>query len=163
MGCCLNKKTIIDVSNQLRLNNKTVVLTHGAFDLFHIGHNELLKESKRKGDYLIVGLESDERTGKYKKGRPIIPLAQRIEIMVGNKHVDFVFAIKGVVTMEKYYIDLCRKVNPKIVTYGKVFGFQKEMKERKKILTNVTFSQISHQYNHVQSTTNIIDTIRKKS
>ena len=61
MGCFLSLDTIEDVSNQLRLNDKSVVFTHGAFDLFHIGHAEFLKRSKKLGDYLIVGVDCDER------------------------------------------------------------------------------------------------------
>ena len=59
MSCVLSLKTIRRISNELRERGESVVLTHGAFDLFHSGHASLLKESKKLGNYLIVGVESD--------------------------------------------------------------------------------------------------------
>ena len=61
MACLLNRSTIRKVSNQLQEHGNDVVLTHGAFDLFHVGYAAFLKKSKKAGDYLIVALESDER------------------------------------------------------------------------------------------------------
>ena len=65
MGCILTQDIITQISNQLKENRKDVVLTHGVFDLFHIGQAEFLKKSKKQGDYLIVGIESDERVSAY--------------------------------------------------------------------------------------------------
>ena len=87
MSVLLNKKVLTDVTNQLREQDKSVVLTHGAFDLFHIGHAQLLKEAKKLGDYLVVGLESDERVATYKESRPIIPLSERAEILLDNRYL----------------------------------------------------------------------------
>ena len=132
--------------------------------MFHIGHMELLKQSKRLGDYLIVGLDSDERIKKYKsENRPIIPLSQRIEILLENKSVDFVFSIDDKVDFSNnYFINLYRNINPNAVTYGRLFGFKDEMKERKRILNKCKFMQIKHQYDVIQSTTNIIDEVTKR-
>ena len=49
MACILNKNTIVDISNQLRINKDKVVFTHGSFDLYHVGHALFLKESKKRG------------------------------------------------------------------------------------------------------------------
>ena len=53
-------------------NNKIIGFTNGCFDLFHEGHLYLIKEAKKKCDFLIVGLNSDESVKILKgKGRPI--------------------------------------------------------------------------------------------
>jgi D-beta-D-heptose 7-phosphate kinase/D-beta-D-heptose 1-phosphate adenosyltransferase len=75
MGYLLNESTIITIAHQLRTQNKKVIFTHGTYDLFHAGHSYFLTKSKKLGDVLIVGIESDKRVEKFKgKGRPIIPL-----------------------------------------------------------------------------------------
>ena len=66
------------------------VFTCGVFDLFHIGHLNLIKESKSYGDKLIVGINTDEFTLSYKNKRPVIPFEQRFEIIKSCKYVDLV-------------------------------------------------------------------------
>lgn len=163
MGVLLKKDILVDVSNQIALSKKTTILTHGAFDLFHIGHATMLKKSKKLGDYLIVGVESDERTGIYKQGRPVIPIEQRVEILLENKNVDFVFIHNDNLNMlNTYYIDLYEHINPSIITFGKYFAFKKEIAQRQKIFKNIKFKQISHEFNKVQSTTKILEEIHTK-
>ncbi len=66
---------------------KKIVLTYGTFDLFHIGHLNLLRRLKELGDYLIVGVSTDEfNAGKNKQ--TIIPFEDRIEIVRNIKCVD---------------------------------------------------------------------------
>lgn len=67
---------------------KIVGYTTGVFDLFHIGHLRLLKRAKRHCDYLIVGVSTDELVASYKNKSPIIPLADRLEIVSAVKYVD---------------------------------------------------------------------------
>lgn len=55
----------------------------GAFDLFHIGHLNVLQESRSRCDYLIAGVVSDEMCERTKGNRPVVPLVERLEI-VGN-------------------------------------------------------------------------------
>jgi glycerol-3-phosphate cytidylyltransferase len=64
-----------------------VVLTYGTFDLFHIGHLNLLRRLKALGDYLIVAVSTDEfNRGKGKE--TIIKFADRLEIVQNVKAVD---------------------------------------------------------------------------
>lgn len=62
--------------------------TAGAFDLFHIGHLNLLENSKKNCDYLIVGITTDELVKQTKGKYPIIPLEERIRIIEAIKYVD---------------------------------------------------------------------------
>lgn len=68
--------------------SKVVGYTTGVFDLFHIGHLRLLKRAKRHCDYLIVGVSTDELVKEYKKKTPVIPLADRLEIVSSIRYVD---------------------------------------------------------------------------
>ena len=63
------------------------VYTDMAADVFHIGHLNLLKKAKAMGDYLIVGVHSDEQITSYKR-RPIFSEQDRYEIMRGCRYVD---------------------------------------------------------------------------
>lgn len=60
----------------------------GAFDLFHIGHLNILQRAKEHCDYLIAGVVSDELCERNKGKRPVIPLNERLEIVGNVKCVD---------------------------------------------------------------------------
>ncbi|WP_223692412.1 adenylyltransferase/cytidyltransferase family protein [Leifsonia poae] len=60
----------------------------GAFDLFHIGHLNILKHAKSECDYLIAGVVSDEMLHLTKGIDPVIPLAERLEIVGSIGFVD---------------------------------------------------------------------------
>ncbi|WP_057830380.1 adenylyltransferase/cytidyltransferase family protein [Colwellia sp. TT2012] len=63
------------------------VYTSGVFDLFHVGHLSVIQKAKEFGDYLIVGVHSDEDVKSYKRS-PIISCEQRCEIIRNIKGVD---------------------------------------------------------------------------
>lgn len=75
-------------------NNKKIGYTTGVFDLFHVGHLEILRKAKENCDYLIVGVSTDELVQEYKNKRPIITFDQRIEIIKSIKYVDEVVVQK---------------------------------------------------------------------
>ena len=60
----------------------------GAFDLFHVGHLNILKHAKSECDYLIAGVVSDEMLLENKGLTPVIPLAERLEIVSHISYVD---------------------------------------------------------------------------
>ncbi len=62
--------------------------TTGVFDMFHIGHLNILKHAKELCDYLIVGVSTDDVVEAYKNKKPIIPFEQRRAIVEAIKYVD---------------------------------------------------------------------------
>lgn len=62
--------------------------TTGVFDMFHIGHLNILQRAKARCDYLIVGVSTDELVQHDKNKTPIIPFADRCAIVEAIKYVD---------------------------------------------------------------------------
>jgi cytidyltransferase-like protein len=165
MGYIFSLEAITRVSKELGINNK-IIYTHGAYDLFHIGHLEFLRASKEQGQILIVGVEPDEIISLYKNvNRPVIPLDQRMSIISKLNFVDFVFPIKYINDpsnkngMHKFHTSLYKILNPNVITYGRSYGGMKTINEAKLNLKNIKFKKILHKFDKIQSTTKIVDKI----
>lgn len=76
----------------LRSGGAKIVFTNGCFDLMHIGHTRYLQAAKSLGDLLVVGVNSDASVKSLDKApdRPIVPEAQRAEVLAALGCVDFV-------------------------------------------------------------------------
>jgi len=86
--------------------------TAGVFDLFHIGHLNLLRNAKGMCDKLIVGVSTDELV-KYKGKSPVIPFCDRIEIIRNIRCVDAVVAQDN---MDK--LEMCKKLKANVMFVG---------------------------------------------
>jgi D-beta-D-heptose 7-phosphate kinase/D-beta-D-heptose 1-phosphate adenosyltransferase len=75
-----------------RRQGRRIVFTNGCFDLMHIGHTRYLQAARNLGDLLVVGVNSDRSVRSLNKGtdRPIVPEAQRAEILAALACVDYV-------------------------------------------------------------------------
>lgn len=83
------------------MNNKIVGYTTGVFDLFHIGHLNILERAKSQCDYLIVGVTIDELVS-YKGTEAIIPFEERMKIVGAIKYVDLVVPQTNMNKMEAW-------------------------------------------------------------
>ena len=86
--------------------------TAGVYDLFHIGHLNLLRNAKGMCDKLIVGVSTDELV-KYKGKTPVIPFTDRIEIVRNIKCVD---AVVAQTDMDK--LEMCKKLKANVMFVG---------------------------------------------
>jgi len=96
------------------MKNDSIIIgyTSGVFDLFHIGHLNLLKNAKGMCDKLIVGVTTDDLS-LYKGKRPLIPFEDRFEIIRSVKYVD---AVVPQDTMDK--ATMCKKLKASILFVG---------------------------------------------
>ena len=76
--------------------------TTGVFDMFHIGHLNILKRAKEQCDYLIVGVSTDETVENYKHKTPIIKFEERIAIVEAIRYVDRVVPQTSMNKIEAY-------------------------------------------------------------
>ena len=79
------------VARRRGAGGERVVLANGVFDLIHAGHVRFLEAASLHGDLLVVALNSDESVRRLKgPGRPVMPLAERAEIIEALRCVDYV-------------------------------------------------------------------------
>ena len=107
-------KDIIIICNNLKNKGKKIVFTNGCFDILHKGHLHYLFESKKLGDYLIVGLNSDKSVKILKgSGRPVNNQETRAKNLLSKGIVDNV-----VIFDELDPYNLIEKIIPSILTKG---------------------------------------------
>jgi D-beta-D-heptose 7-phosphate kinase/D-beta-D-heptose 1-phosphate adenosyltransferase len=91
MGKALSAARAAALRERLRRLGRRVVFTNGCFDLLHVGHVALLEKARALGDVLVVGVNTDRSVRLLKgPGRPVVPLAERMEILAGLEAVDIV-------------------------------------------------------------------------
>lgn len=91
-----------------------IVFTNGCFDLLHVGHLRLLERARSLGDTLIVGLNSDRSVRELKGAeRPVIPEAERAEMLAGFAAVDYV-----VIFDEPTPLNLIKAIMPNVLVKG---------------------------------------------
>lgn len=84
------KKLLIRIKHE-KEKEKRIILTNGIFDILHVGHVRYLQDSKKKGDILVVGLNSDRSTRRNKgAGRPLMKAEDRAQILASLSCVDYV-------------------------------------------------------------------------
>lgn len=88
----LPEARLLSILGDKRTKGKRIVFTNGCFDLLHIGHTRYLQAAKSLGDVLVVGVNSDASVRSLEKApdRPIVPEAQRAEVLAALGCVDFV-------------------------------------------------------------------------
>lgn len=97
-----------------RQTGESITLANGAFDLLHVGHVRYLHAAKQLGGRLVVAVNSDESVRALKgKGRPVIPEAERAEILAALADVDAV-----VIFPESDVRALIREILPNVHAKG---------------------------------------------
>jgi rfaE bifunctional protein nucleotidyltransferase chain/domain len=84
------------LAERLRAEGKRIVLANGCFDLLHVGHIRYLRDARRLGDVLFLGLNDDAAVARLKgAGRPLMPADERAEILQALRDVDHVVVFDG--------------------------------------------------------------------
>lgn len=87
----LSKDVLSGICNELKMQNKKVVFTNGCFDILHTGHIRYLEESKKLGDVLVIGLNSDSSVKMLKgESRPVNNQYDRAEVLSALRCVDYI-------------------------------------------------------------------------
>jgi D-glycero-beta-D-manno-heptose 1-phosphate adenylyltransferase len=87
----LNRAELAEAVEQVRSSGEKIILANGCFDLFHVGHVRYLIGAKSLDGFLIVGINSDRQVSQLKgQGRPLMPEAERAEIVAAFRAVDAV-------------------------------------------------------------------------
>lgn len=97
-----------------RANGDAITLANGCFDLLHVGHVRYLHAARQLGGRLVVAINSDESVRQLKgEGRPLMPAAERAEILAALADVDAV-----VIFSERDVRSLVREIRPDIHAKG---------------------------------------------
>lgn len=132
-----------------------IVYTSGTFDLFHIGHLNILRKSKALGQYLIVGVSTDELVASYKQSKPIITYDDRAEII---RHIGLV---NQVVKQEALFdYRLMQKLGVNKMTIGSDWQ-EKKNENLEHIISATEIEVVFLPYTKDVSTTHIKQSIQK--
>lgn len=103
----------------------TVALANGHFDLLHVGHLRYLRGARREGDTLVVAINDDDSVARLKgAGRPIVPAAERAELLAALEPVDFVVVFAG-----DSPADLLGRLRPDVHCKGTDYGSPERVPE----------------------------------
>lgn len=109
----VDRSEIADIVSRLKKEGKRIVFTNGCFDILHVGHIRYLEETKKLGDVLVLGLNSDSSVSSIKPGRPVVPEAQRAEVLSALSMVDYI-----VLFQEDTPYELIKAVRPDVLVKG---------------------------------------------
>ena len=91
MGEVVSRDVLIARTGEARRSGRTVAFANGCFDLLHVGHVRYLEAASREADLLVVAINDDASVRRLKgEGRPIMPAADRAELVAALRCVDFV-------------------------------------------------------------------------
>jgi D-glycero-beta-D-manno-heptose 1-phosphate adenylyltransferase len=91
VGEVISEEDLARVVRERQRHGEQAVFTNGCFDLLHLGHVRYLQSARELGDFLIVGVNSDESARRLKgPERPLVPERERAEVLAALANVDYV-------------------------------------------------------------------------
>src|SRR5437879_6829397 len=92
----VSESELVDAVARDRAAGKTIAFANGCFDLLHVGHVRYLQAAAAEGDRLIVAVNDDRSVAALKgEGRPILPAADRAELVASLRGVHYVVLFEG--------------------------------------------------------------------
>lgn len=96
MGRILNTEQLLAERDRLRTAGLSLAFANGHFDLLHVGHLRYLQAARAEADRLVVAVNDDESVARLKgAGRPVVPAAERAELLAALEPVDYVVVFSG--------------------------------------------------------------------
>lgn len=96
MGEVMDLATLGTRLAALRREGQRIAFANGHFDLLHVGHLRYLRAARAEGDALVVAINDDDSVARLKgAGRPVVPAAERAELLAALEPVDFVVVFAG--------------------------------------------------------------------
>lgn len=86
----LDRQELKKAVDEAKAVGKKVIFTNGCFDIIHVGHVRYLREARKLGDVLVIGLNSDQSVSRIKPGRPVNQEEHRAEILSSLETVDYI-------------------------------------------------------------------------
>ena len=118
------------IVTHLKAQGKRVVFTNGCFDLLHVGHVRFLEESRRRGDVLVVAVDTDASVRRVKgEGRPVLGELERLRMLAALAAVDYVALFESAQLPE-----ILASLKPDVLTKGS--NYPEEEVEGRGIVTN---------------------------
>ncbi|MEU5908943.1 adenylyltransferase/cytidyltransferase family protein [Micromonospora sp. NPDC047527] len=106
----MTTQNIADLCAAHRQEGRSIVFTHGAFDLLHTGHITFLENARTHGDVLVVGVHLDRHIRAYKgRGRPFFPFVDRVRLVGALRIVD-----AAVECPDSNAVGLVRQIRPDV-------------------------------------------------
>ena len=90
MGSVVDRDALVQIVQRERAEGRTFAFANGCFDLLHVGHVRYLQAAAKEADQLIVAVNDDATAGAKGPGRPILPAADRAELVAALRGVDYV-------------------------------------------------------------------------
>ena len=125
MGRVLDPDALAARVAELKRQGNTVAFANGHFDLLHVGHLRYLTAAAAEADVLVVGINNDDSVGRLKgSGRPIVPAAERAELIAALAPVDLVTVFSG-----DSPADLITRLRPEVHCKGPDYRSPEEVPE----------------------------------
>ena len=109
-----HRSELVSLLQQAKIDGDVVVTTNGCFDVLHLGHLRYLQAARQLGDLLVVAVNNDSSVRQLKgENRPLVPEAERAEMLAGLECVDYV-----AIFPELTPIELLAELKPSIHVKG---------------------------------------------
>ncbi|MGM0518971.1 MAG: D-glycero-beta-D-manno-heptose-7-phosphate kinase [Campylobacterota bacterium] len=151
-GKLKDKVSLLDVVKKAKEEDKKIVFTNGCFDILHKGHVKYLKEAKKLGDILIIGLNSDESVKRLKgENRPINDVNDRAYMLSSYSFVDYI-----AIFAEDTPLELIKSIFPDVLVKGEDY-------KNRDIVGSTLVNEVKLiKFEKGRSTTLIIDKIKTR-
>ena len=150
VGKIVRQDELKHILQGLKAQAKRVVFTNGCFDIIHVGHIRYLREAKKFGDLLVVGINSDRSVSIIKPDRPVNSEDQRAEVLASLEMVDYVTIFD-----EETPYELIKSIQPDVLVKGGDW--------KKEDIVGSDIAKETHSLPYIEgiSTTGIIERIKK--